>query len=183
MSPHIGIFWMVKRQLLLLRHAKSSWEDPAVADHGRPLSKRGRKAGAIMRQLMQSEGINPDLVYVSSARRTLETLQSLQPWDRTPVVEVSEGLYHATPSGIFEILTNVPDGARSVLLIGHNPGLQEFAVLLAGKRDDALTQRLAVAYPTGALAVFEIDSWTKVEPGSGRLMRFVTPRELQIPPS
>jgi phosphohistidine phosphatase len=135
-----------------------------------------------MRQLMQSEGISPDLVYVSSARRTVETLQALQPWDRPPIVEVREGLYHALPSSIFELLNNVPDSARSVLLIGHNPGLQEFAVLLAGQRGDALAQRLADAYPTGALAQLEIDSWAKVGPGSGSVTRFVTPRELRQPP-
>lgn len=132
-----------------------------------------------MRQLMQSEGLNPDLVYVSSARRSMETLEELQPWDRPPVVEVREGLYHAPPSKIIEHLNEVPDSARSVLLIGHNPGLQEFTVLLAGESGDALAQRVAEAYPTGALAEFEIDSWAKVGPGSGRLTRFVTPRDLQ----
>src|SRR6516165_5709318 len=83
---------MSKRQLLLLRHAKSSRDDPSIADHERPLSKRGRKAAEAMRRMMRSEGLVPDLVLVSPARRTMETLSALQPWDKPPVIDEKQEL-------------------------------------------------------------------------------------------
>src|SRR5450631_3547106 len=75
--------------LFLLRHAKSSWDDPGLLDHDRPLSKRGRNAAGLMRQWMASNGVEPDLVFVSTSRRTVETLQALAPWVHPPTVEFS----------------------------------------------------------------------------------------------
>jgi phosphohistidine phosphatase len=173
----------MKKQLFLLRHAKSSWDDLALPDHDRPLSKRGRKAAAAMRRLAQSDGLSPDRVYVSSALRTMKTLEAIEPWDDPPIVEVREDLYLAPASKILELLRGVPEAARAVLLIGHNPGLQDLAVLLMGgdgqgAKDAA--RRLADSYPTGALTEFELDcSWLQIGRGSGRLRRFVTPRELK----
>ena len=98
------------------------------------------------------------------------------------MVEVKEALYHAPGTKFLELVHDIPNAARTVLLIGHNPGLQEFAILLAGVCDDALAQRLAEAYPTGALAQFEVSClWCAVETGSGKLTRFVAPRELKSP--
>ncbi len=172
----------MKRQLFLLRHAKSSCDDLSVPDHDRPLNKRGRKAAALMRQFIRFEGIRPDLVCASSAKRTLQTLEALEPWDRPPAVEIKPALYHAPPQKILELVRDIPDSSRVVLLIGHNPGLQEFAKLLAGRGDDALVGRLAEAFPTGAMAKFEIDcDWPQANEGSGRLTSFVTPRELNPP--
>jgi phosphohistidine phosphatase len=175
---------IMKKQLFLLRHAKSSWDDVSIPDHDRPLSKRGRKAAAAMRRLAQSEKIDPDLIWVSSAVRTLQTLEALQPWDQPPKVEVKETLYHAPAAKILELLRNIPESAGKVLLIGHNPGLQELALLLIGGDDaaagDGLARRLADSYPTGALAQFELEcSWSQIGEGSGKLTRFVTPRELK----
>ncbi len=137
-----------------------------------------------MRQLIQSERISPDLIYVSGARRTMETLERLQPWDKPPKVEVKEALYMADAPEILQLLREVLDTARSVLLIGHNPGLQELAVLLIGGQDhaagDPLGRRLADADPTGALAQFALDgSWSRIGKGSAKLTRFVAPRELK----
>jgi phosphohistidine phosphatase len=172
----------MERQLFLLRHAKSSWDDMSIPDHDRPLNNRGRKAAAAMHRLFQSAGICPDLVCVSSARRTMQTLAALEPWNRPPMVEVKEALYHAPGPKILELVRDIPSAARTVLLIGHNPGLHEFAMLLAGDSDDALVRRLAEAYPTGALAQFEFSClWSQVEMGSGKLTRFVAPRELKSP--
>ncbi len=174
----------MKKQLFLLRHAKSSWDDLSIPDHDRPLSKRGRKAAAAIRQLIQSESINPDLIYVSGAIRAMQTLQRLEPWAKPPKVEVREELYMADAPEILQSLREVPDTARSVLLIGHNPGLQDLAVLLIGGREhatgDALGRRLADAYPTGALAQFAFEgSWSRIGRGSERLTRFVAPRALK----
>jgi len=175
---------MMKNQLFLLRHAKSSWDDLSIPDHDRPLSKRGRKAAATMRQLFKSEKITPELIYVSSAQRTMQTLELLQPWERPPKVEVKKALYMAPAPQILELLRKIPDSARVVLLIGHNPGLQELAILLLGGDDraaeDTPGRRLADAYPTGALAQFALDCpWSQTGSGAGRLTRFVTPRELK----
>src|ERR1700739_1274774 len=82
-------------QLLLLRHAKSSWDEPKLADRDRPLNKRGRNAAAAMREAMRNLGLAPDVVLLSPARRTRETLAALEPWDDTPVVEPLEQLYLA----------------------------------------------------------------------------------------
>jgi phosphohistidine phosphatase len=172
----------MKRQLFLLRHAKSSWDDPSIPDHDRPLNKRGRKAAATMRQFIRSEGIRPDLVCVSSARRALQTLEALGPWDRPPSVEIEPELYLARSQKILELVHDVPPSSRVVMVIGHNPGLQDFATLLAGDSGDALVRRLTEAFPTGAMAKFKIDGdWSQVAPGSGRLTRLVTPRELTPP--
>jgi phosphohistidine phosphatase len=174
----------MKKRLFLLRHAKSSWKDPSLPDHDRPLNKRGRKAAAAMRRLVQSEGISPDLICLSSALRTAQTLEALGPWDQQPEIKVEDALYLAPAPQILELLRAIPDSTRAVLVIGHNPGLQELAVLLVGGADhvahDALPRRLAESFPTGTLAEFELDcSWSRIGNGSGRLTRFVTPRELE----
>jgi phosphohistidine phosphatase len=168
-------------QLLLLRHAKSSWDDSRLADRDRPLTARGRRAAATMRQAMHEHGLAPDLILVSPARRTLQTLDALEPWDDTPLQEQIETLYLATQAQMIGILHDVPETVRSVLLIGHNPGLHELAqTLIAGTQPTEAARRLANGYPTGALAEFAIaGSWLHLGAGGGRLTRFVTPRELE----
>ncbi|MDI9848480.1 histidine phosphatase family protein [Rhodoblastus sp. 17X3] len=174
----------MKKRLFLLRHAKSSWKDLSLPDHDRPLNKRGRKAAAAMRRLVRSERISPDLICVSSALRTQQTLEALQPWEEPPEIKVEEALYLAPAPQLLERLRKIPDSTRAVLVIGHNPGLQELALLLVGGNDhlaeDALRRRLAESFPTGALAEFALDcSWARIGRGAGRLTRFVTPRELE----
>lgn len=168
-------------QLLLLRHAKSSWDDTKLADRDRPLNDRGRRAAAAMRQAMQQLGLVPDLVLVSPARRTLQTLDALEPWDDTPLQEQLEALYLATPAQLFGVLHDVPETVRSVLLIGHNPGMHDLAqALIAGTQPTDATLRLARSYPAGALAEFTIvGPWLRLGSGGGRLTRFITPRELE----
>ena len=169
------------RQLLLLRHAKSSWDDAKLADRDRPLSGRGRRAAASMRQAMLRLGLAPDLVLVSPARRTLETLEALEPWDETPLIEQAEALYLATAPQLLAVLRDIPETVRSALLIGHNPGMHDLAQeLIAGSQPTEATRRLVQAYPTGALAEFVIPGpWLRIGAGAGRLTRFITPRELE----
>lgn len=170
-------------QLLLLRHAKSSRDDARLADRDRPLSARGRLAAATMRQAMRRLGLAPDLVLVSPARRTLQTLEALEPWDDTPLIEHVEALYLANVLDLLAALRGIAETVRSVLFIGHNPGLHELALAIAGTRalaspDDA-TRRLVTGYPTGALAEFAIAGpWMQLGAGGGRLTRFLTPRDL-----
>lgn len=171
------------RQLLLLRHAKSSWSDKALSDHERGLNAEGRRAIGAMRQAMRELGLVPDLVLLSDARRTVETLDALEPWDDTPLVEAMPELYLATAQQLLQALRAVPETVRSVLMIGHNPGIHELSMTLAGAH--AMTagggalQQLAAGYPTAALAEFLIAGpWWSLDAGTGRLLRFLAPRDL-----
>ncbi len=177
------------RQLLLLRHAKSSWDDTAQSDHARPLNPRGRTAAAAMREVFRDLGLVPDVVLVSSARRTRQTLDALAPWDETPIIEPMDGLYLATPAQILAIISGVAETVRSLMVVGHNPGLHELAMTLAGANAMSLnghtTRQLAEGFPAGALAEFTVaNSWHALNPqagsadGAGRLVRFVRPRDL-----
>ena len=171
------------RQLMLLRHAKSSWDNATMPDRDRPLNARGRRAVASMRQAMRDLGLVPDVVLVSSARRTLQTLDALEPWDETPLVEPMDMLYLASPLQLIAALHGVAETVRSVLLIGHNPGIHELALTLAGPqamRGGGEAERaLAAGFPTAALAEFVIaGAWSELREGGGRLVRFVAPRML-----
>ncbi len=168
------------RQLLLLRHAKSAWDEPGLSDHSRPLNAHGRAAAAVMRQAMLGLALAPDVVLVSSARRTLQTMEALEPWEETPLIEPMDALYLATAPELLKILNGVAETARSVMVIGHNPGLHELAVYLMGSaRDAGDAKRLAEGYPTGALAEFSIPGpWGTLSAGGGRLHRFLCPRDL-----
>jgi phosphohistidine phosphatase len=168
-------------QLLLLRHAKSSWDDNAVPDRDRPLNARGRRAAAAMRRAMRDLGLAPDLILVSSARRTLETLQALEPWDDTPLVEPMDDLYLASEARLLSALQSVAETVRTVLLIGHNPGMHDLAAMLTDPHGSAekLVRAVHDGFPTGALAEFSVTwPWHRLGAGGGRLLRFLTPKML-----
>jgi phosphohistidine phosphatase len=167
-------------QLLLLRHAKSSWDDPKLADRDRPLNKRGRRAADAMRQAILNLGLTPDLVLVSPSRRTLETLAALEPWEDTPLVEHVEALYLATVPQLLAILREVNETVRSLMLIGHNPGLHELAVRLAGaSAPGPMAAKLVEGFPTAALAEFSIATqWQQIEHAGAQLVRYLRPRDL-----
>lgn len=169
------------RQLLLLRHAKSSWDEATLSDHARPLNARGRRAAAAMGGRLRELGLVPDIVLVSSARRTLQTLEGLRPIEGAPIVHVLDALYLAPWTTLMEGLRKVPETARSVLLLAHNPGLHDLAMALVGPgaAGSPNAQRLADGYPTGALAEFSVAShWQELAEGGGRLTRFLCPRDL-----
>jgi phosphohistidine phosphatase len=171
------------RQLLLLRHAKSSWDDPGLSDHARPLNARGRRAAAAMAAAMHELGLAPDIVLVSSARRTLQTLEALTPFEDGALIEPMDALYLAPWGRLLDAIRAAPETARSLLLIGHNPGLHELALALAGEaglgRGGPDAARLKEGYPTGALAEFTVAApWRLLESGGGRLVRFLVPRDL-----
>ena len=168
-------------QLLLLRHAKSSWDTAATPDRDRPLNARGRRAAASMRRAMRDLGLAPNLILVSTARRTLETMTALEPWDDTPLVEPTDDLYLANDARLLIALRAVAETVRSVLLIGHNPGMHELAVALTDPRisGDGLVHRVREGFPTGALAEFSVTCpWSRLNARSLRLTRFLTPRML-----
>ena len=169
---------MLHKQLLLLRHAKSSWSDPDLADHDRPLNARGRQAATLVGRHLRASAPVPDLVLCSSARRTRETLELLDIGAATEVV-VEDRLYGAGAGDLLARLRTVPAAVKSVLLIGHNPGIEQLAALLIDS--DGAT---AESFPTAALADVRlpISAWADLDPGVGRLHAFVVPRDLTSSP-
>ena len=169
------------RQLLLFRHAKSPSDDPSLSDHARPLSAAGRRTARLMRD---GFGAAPELVLVSSARRTRQTLEALEPWaGQAPGVRVLDSLYLASGEQILTVLRQVGDLAGRVMVIGHNPGLHELALSLLGEPEPeaaADADRLAERFPTGAIAEFAVATeWAALRPGANvRLLRFLCPRDL-----
>ena len=166
------------KQLFLLRHAKSSWEDPELADHDRPLAPRGRRAAKLIAEHLRRQGIVPELVLCSSAARTRETLEPIVPALGEDVpVKIEDELYAASEQVLLERVRAVEDGIESLLLIGHNPGVQQLALLLAGGGEKVAA--LAHKYPTGALATLELSGgWRELSAGGAELTDFVTPKEL-----
>lgn len=168
------------KTLLLLRHAKSAWPD-GVDDHDRPLAERGRRDAPCMGAYMAEVGLEPDFVLVSSARRTQETWALAAPvLGKACPSQTVASIYEAEPAAILAAIQAAPQECGTLLVIGHNPGFEDLAVLLAPAGDADTVARLRTKYPTAGLAVIRFDSerWTDVAPGAGRLVAFVTPKTL-----
>lgn len=168
------------KTLYLLRHAKSSWDDPSLADFDRPLSRRGRKAAKGMDQLLGLRGWRPDLVLCSSARRTRETFAAL-PTLAGADVAFERGLYEADQEHLLDRLRTLPDAAGSAMVIGHNPGLERLTWLLVGHGAEGPAHAaLRRKFPTAAMAVLECAAarWAQLTPGSCRLVDFVRPGDV-----
>jgi phosphohistidine phosphatase len=168
------------RTLFLLRHAKSSWAD-AMPDHDRPLAPRGSRAARLMAAHLESEGIRPALVLCSPARRTRETLDALRKvLGEHSTVRVEPDLYGADAEEILEHLRGLDSAIDSAMVIGHNPGLEDLALLLAGDGDDAALAQLDAKFPTAALATLELGAspWAELAPGGAYLRSVVLPRRL-----
>jgi phosphohistidine phosphatase len=168
------------RTLLVLRHAKSSWADPTLADHDRPLAPRGARAASRIAAHLLSEGVRPELVLCSSARRARDTLDALRPvLGKRADLRTERGLYGAGAEEIMERLRIVDPEAASVMIVGHNPGLHDLVTRLAGDGDEAAVRQLRTKFPTGALATLDLSSaWVGLAPGQAYLSRLVVPRLL-----
>jgi phosphohistidine phosphatase len=167
------------KRVYLLRHAKSSWKDRTLADRDRPLARRGRRAAKAMARHLDAEEIRPDLVLCSPALRTRETLERIEPGFRGEVeARVDEHLYGASEASLFERVRTLPDELGSVMLIGHNPGLEELGLALASEGEGLA--RMREKYPTAALATIDLpaDRWSAIERGSGELVGYVRPSDL-----
>jgi phosphohistidine phosphatase len=166
---------------MLLRHAKSSWPSSGMQDAARPLSERGGAAARLMGAYMAHHSLIPDRVLCSPARRTRETLAGITTqWPANMDVIFDQRLYEATPQSILSVIRIQDEAARTLLVIGHNPGLQEAAELLIAAGDVELRERLREKFPTAALAVidFAIDQWGTIHERSGRLDRYIVPRSV-----
>ncbi|TFI58247.1 histidine phosphatase family protein [Sphingomonas parva] len=165
------------KTLTLLRHAKSTWDDPVARDFDRPLNPRGRRAARTVGAEMRSLGLGFDRVLASPARRVMETLGEVEGAFGRLGADYDERLYLASPTTLLDLVHATPDEVARLLLVGHNPGLEELALLLAG--DGALRSEVAVKYPTATLAEIAFDiPWSEIAPGTGRLARFIRPRDL-----
>lgn len=168
-------------RLMLLRHAKSDWPD-GMADHQRPLAKRGRQAAPTMGAVIAREKLMPELTLVSTARRTRETWALLAAdWPSVPKHVFDERLYETTAEELLRVVKSCAVATRRLMLVGHNPSLHELALLLARRVASPEHDALARKFPTAALAVIEfaVERWQDVEPNSGNLVRFLTPRALE----
>lgn len=171
---------MVK-QLFLLRHAKSSWGDAALADIERPLSPRGEKAARAMGRYMARHKLKPERVLCSPSRRTQDTLALVeQAFEQSLDAEIEPRLYLAEPRALLALVRAAPDAVDRLMLVGHDPGLPGLALALIRGQAGPLIERLKQKFPTGALALLTCESttWRGVKAGACRLEAFVVPREL-----
>lgn len=166
--------------LHLFRHAKAGRDDPRLDDHDRPLAPRGRKAAPMMARWMAENEVTPDLVLVSTAKRTRETWSLMKPALRpAPEVGFEDGLYLASADELLDRVRRLDEERREVMLVGHNPGLHELAVQLAAGHGIEYG-RLAEKFPTAALCTIDFGRkpWRRLEAKSGRLVRFVRPADI-----
>ncbi|MEM1298008.1 MAG: histidine phosphatase family protein [Pseudomonadota bacterium] len=168
------------RKLILLRHAKSSWDDPVLEDHDRPLNKRGHAAAPVIGEWLKYRHHKPDFVLCSSAKRTQETVQRLRKvMDGLPEPLVERGLYHASPADMLARLQQLPASVGSVLLVGHQPGLGALTRKLSDGRENRRCRRAFEHFPTAAAAVLEFDAdWSALDYATARFVDFAKPREL-----
>jgi phosphohistidine phosphatase len=165
------------KRLFLLRHAKSSHDDPSLADRERPLAPRGRRAAKAMSAHLRERGIRPALVLCSPATRARQTLTGIAPALDGSDVRIEPEMYEASARGLLACLQAIPSTVPSAMMIGHNPAIERLALDLAASGPD-LTD-LARKYPTGALATLELTGdWSELDADRARLVDFVQPREL-----
>jgi phosphohistidine phosphatase len=166
------------KRLFVMRHAKSSWENPGLDDHERPLAPRGWRAVEVMSSYLQNRGIEPQLVLCSSSRRTRETLDGIAVGGQHLI---EPALYSATCEDVLARLRDLPDDVASAMLIGHNPTVQMLVLRLTNNdasgvsdpRRDAMKRK----FPTGALATLSFDcAWRDLGSGQARLDEYVTPK-------
>lgn len=168
-------------RLMLLRHAKAEKGEPGERDHDRALNERGHKDAARMGAYLAKHSLTPDWVVVSTARRTRETWDGVaQALSGKAAVRFEERLYNAGSDAILALLRETKPAQSTLLVIGHNPGMQDVATLLIASGDVEARERLNEGLPTSGLTVIDFSSggWAKLHPHSGRLERFVTPRAL-----
>jgi phosphohistidine phosphatase len=167
--------------LSLFRHAKSSWDNQDLEDFDRPLNDRGKAAAPRMGKFMAKEGIVPDLILCSPAVRARQTLELALPHFRPePTVNYEDDLYLTASTTLLKRIRKLEAKVHHAMIVGHDPGMHRLAVELAGSGEPELLQALTRKFPTAGLAViqFDVNAWSKVKPGAGRLRLFMTPKRL-----
>ena len=166
-------------RLLLFRHAKAAPAEPGMRDFDRPLTARGRRDAAAAGQFLVENALHADAILCSSARRTRETLQYAAFPGFEEVTTYSDALYSADAAGYLAIV-RAAGQAGTLLVIGHNPGLQQFALRLAGAgSDETVFKKIEAKFPTAALARFTLDGdWANLDFGGARLTHCLRPKDL-----
>ncbi len=166
------------KTIILLRHAKSSWNHPGLSDHDRPLNKRGRTAAPVIGGWLLQKGHIPDVILCSTAVRTQETVDRLG-WPTYPNTFLKSELYLASASGLMKALKHTDNDAACVMLVAHQPGLAECAGLLTATSNPHCEAAFD-HFPTGAAAIFHVDiaHWQALEPHRATFTDFAKPRDL-----
>jgi phosphohistidine phosphatase len=168
------------KRLILFRHAKSDWPEGAD-DHDRPLSDRGKKAASVMGVYLEKNRLVPDLVLVSTARRAQET------WTRAskaikvvPPVKSTRDIYEAGTAQLIDVIRSTGPDVRTLMIVGHNPGLEDLARRLMKDAGGEAGRRLREKFPTAAMAMlsFDLTDWEDIAVETGSLDRFVTPKSI-----
>jgi phosphohistidine phosphatase len=170
-------------RLLLLRHAKSAWDVAGLADFDRPLAARGRRAATMIGEHLAAHRLIPDRILCSSSRRTRETLIGILPMIPSDLeIRITRDLYEVGSDAYLDCVGALGGSARSLMLIGHNPTMQDTALELIGSGNPALRDEIASKFPTAGLAVidFDIHKWSELRPRTGRVVAFFRPRELEL---
>lgn len=168
------------KSLTLLRHAKSDWTDEVQRDFDRPLNARGRRAAWTMGAHMAEQGLAFDRVLASPAIRVRHTLEEVaRGYGRAIDATYDERIYLASASALLDLVREMEEAAERLLLVGHNPGLEELALELGrGDADSPMRREVEIKYPTATLAEIALDEDSWRNAASGRIVRFVRPRDL-----
>ena len=168
------------KTLTLLRHAKSDWDDPIQRDFDRPLNGRGRRAARTVGREMKRLGLRFDLCIASPAVRVRETLAEVEAAFGPLQPRFDQRIYLADPDDLLDLIRAAPEEAGSLLLVGHNPGLEMLVLSLAAPGASPLLGEVEAKYPTATLAELSLpaDRWADTTPGRAQLLRFLRPRDL-----
>ena len=168
------------KRLAILRHAKSSWDEPGLDDFNRPLNERGREAARRLGRELKLRRLRFDLVLSSSSARTRETIDGMQDhYDFAAPIRFEQQLYLASEPRLLWTVRSLDEQVNAPLIVGHNPGLERLIASLAREDHKGLRHRIAGKLPTGALVIIELrERWSEVEPGSGEIVELILPKEL-----
>ncbi|MEO7673790.1 MAG: histidine phosphatase family protein [Pyrinomonadaceae bacterium] len=159
------------KTLYILRHAKSSWNEPSIADFDRPLNERGRNAAPFMGELMALKSLRPDLIISSSAKRAMQTAVLVKESSGSnATIQYDEKIYEASPQTLSAVISQIGEDIESVMIVGHNPGIEGLINHLTGKLE---------AMPTAALAAVSLDipAWSRIDANCGRLNFIIRPND------
>lgn len=168
------------KRLTVLRHAKSDWGQPGLDDFDRPLNRRGEAAARRVGEEFRARKLEFDLVLSSPAKRVRETLKGVGEAYGALPVRFDEAIYLAPESMLLDLLRSAPDAVKSLLLVGHNPGLERLVADLAVDDERGLRARVIGKFPTAAAAILDlpVDCWADVAPQRGTIAELIIPREL-----
>ena len=170
------------KRLTVLRHAKSSWDQPGLDDFNRPLNERGWKAARRIGKEMKHRHMHFDLGLASPAARVRETIDGLTETYGEPrfLIRFEPRIYEARTGALLELVRAIPAEVQDALIVGHNPGLERLVVELTHDDHAGLRAKVAGKFPTAALAVIElpVEGWNEVEPETGKLVELILPKEL-----